>query len=273
MIKRSESHITDTKAARLVLAQLNEDWLVRSLDERDYGIDLQLERFNGENPTGDFIFAQVKGTAKKFKNSVKFSTLKTDTIKYSQMFNVPFFLFYTSIASSETKFVWLQKYADTKLKIDIPKWGDQKTVTIEFPPENDLKKNIDKVINIIQRDRFKRIGVKFLTLFEGLILHAGSVIDTGELDVSEYCAMVSSDIIAMTSFIGEFGNTLDIDAHKDLKKLPIAFENIFKSRKISQADKSLIKRCIENLETIKIAFLYADDQDEFLSGMIGHDPY
>lgn len=62
---RSSTHITDTRAVRLIMSKLNPNWLLRSLEERDYGIDLSLEKFNGDEPTGNYVFIQVKGHEKK----------------------------------------------------------------------------------------------------------------------------------------------------------------------------------------------------------------
>jgi hypothetical protein len=59
---RSESHKIDEKSILLIQSTIVDNWIARSQEGRDYGIDLQIERFDGENPTGDFIFAQVKGT-------------------------------------------------------------------------------------------------------------------------------------------------------------------------------------------------------------------
>ena len=78
MPKRINTHRIDTKAIRTIFTHLDENWLVRSLDERDYGVDLQLERFDLDNATGDFIFAQVKGTDKEFDESVKLSGFPVD---------------------------------------------------------------------------------------------------------------------------------------------------------------------------------------------------
>lgn len=101
MPKRIETHRIDTKAIRTIFTHLHEDWLVRSLEERDYGIDLQLERFDSDEATGDFIFIQVKGTDKEFGEDVQLSGFPVDTINYALMFDVPFFLFHTSNASKK----------------------------------------------------------------------------------------------------------------------------------------------------------------------------
>lgn len=188
MPKRIETHRIDTKAIRTIFTHLNENWLVRNLEERDYGVDLQLERFDLNDATGDFIFVQVKGTDKKFKKTVKLSSFPVDTIKYALMFDVPFFIFHTSNTSQQTKYVWLQNYVETRLEKDNPHWKNQKSVTIYFPKENDLQANDSKITDIIKNDKLKKMGVKFLAIYESLKFHSESVL-SGQTAVAIGCAI------------------------------------------------------------------------------------
>lgn len=48
MTRRTQTHITDTLAIREIMSKLPENWLVRGLEERDYGIDLSIELYNGK---------------------------------------------------------------------------------------------------------------------------------------------------------------------------------------------------------------------------------
>ena len=92
MIRRTETHITDTLAVRLIISTLPPNWLVRGLEERDYGVDLSIELFDGENPTGCFSLIQVKGKRKGFKSKpVKLSKFPTKTLEYATLFPEPFF--------------------------------------------------------------------------------------------------------------------------------------------------------------------------------------
>jgi hypothetical protein len=52
VLKRGPTHETDTLAVRAIISELPASWLVRSQDERDYGIDLSIEMFSGAEPTG-----------------------------------------------------------------------------------------------------------------------------------------------------------------------------------------------------------------------------
>lgn len=54
--QRTQTHTIDTKSVRRLITTLSEDWLIRDLSDRDYGIDLKLEYFDGISPTGIIIF-------------------------------------------------------------------------------------------------------------------------------------------------------------------------------------------------------------------------
>ncbi|WP_162557243.1 DUF4365 domain-containing protein, partial [Proteus mirabilis] len=133
---RSQSHFVETEAIKIVHNQIpSKNWVLRSIGERDYGSDFMIELFDNKESTGDCFFVQSKGTEKTFTEDVKIS-FPVNTIKYAMLFNVPFFLFYTSITSKQTKFIWLQKY--TNLVLNEKNWEDKKSITIYFPEENDL---------------------------------------------------------------------------------------------------------------------------------------
>ncbi|MEX6155850.1 DUF4365 domain-containing protein [Providencia hangzhouensis] len=70
----------------------SDKWVLRSIDERDYGTDFMIEIFENSNPTGDCFFVQSKGTVSSFDKTVKLS-FPVKTIKYALLFNVPFLYF------------------------------------------------------------------------------------------------------------------------------------------------------------------------------------
>jgi hypothetical protein len=59
--QRTDTHRIDTDAVRVVRTKLTADWMERSVEDRDYGIDMMLETFDGNNPTGILVLLQVKG--------------------------------------------------------------------------------------------------------------------------------------------------------------------------------------------------------------------
>jgi hypothetical protein len=273
MIKRSLTHIIDTKAVRVVITTLDENWLVRGLDERDYGIDLVLERFAGEAATGDYCLIQVKGTADSFAadREIKIGDFPVKTIQYAKLFNIPFFVFYVSVADEMVYFLWLQKYSETKLKETTHNWETQDTVTLYFPEENKLHENIAHLTNIIKIDKSIKMGVRFLSLLENLRLHSGSVTEDKEFDVADACKKIVLKIDEMSSFIDGYKNDI---TDLDLNELMSCYENIRDLRTVDEDDLITIDEQIELLTDVAHNFLNKDDNDEFCTrNCIGGEPY
>lgn len=271
MIKRTPNHQIDTKAVRGILTQLDENWLIRNLDERDYGIDLTMERFDGENATGDFFLAQVKGTDSKFAKKVKLSSFPTKTIQYSLLFNVPFFVFYTSNTSKETRFVWLQKYAELVLPRKSPSWEAQEHVTIDFPDENSLSENSEKIIDIIEKDKNKKIGVKFLSIYESIMFHSKNVL-TGDFDVGEYCHTACQNLLDLKNFIDYYAN-FPGGTEINIFDLSDSYREVYEDSKLTSENKEIIEAQIGLLENVKEAFLGHDEIDDFAIEMKAYTPY
>lgn len=143
--KRTLQHIIDTKAVRTVMHHLPECLLIRGLEERDYGIDLQVEMFDTAIPTGGLAMIQIKGTDKSFKlkksknndKPIKFR-LKTKTIEYAMLFACPFFLFYVSNPDSTIYFVHIQKYMEINEGGLSGDWRNADAVNFVFPKGNVL---------------------------------------------------------------------------------------------------------------------------------------
>lgn len=273
MIKRTRTHEIDTLAVRKIINQLPVDWIVRGQEERDYGIDLTIERFDGQNATGDYFLVQVKGTESAFADEVQMSNFPTKTVEYSKLFNVPFFVFHTSIESDETRFVWLQKYAEHKLERTTPNWRTQDSVTIYFPDENDLMGNRDKIIDILEKDKSKKIGVGFLSLFESLKFHCESVL-SGQFEVGKYCHSVCLSLVKIKTFIERY--SLNMINHGDeikLFDLGDTFRDIAENLSISNSDRKLIGEQLSHLEDVKHSFLNADDLDDLAVEMKAYEPY
>ncbi|EKF9179501.1 DUF4365 domain-containing protein [Vibrio cholerae] len=216
---RSNSHVTDEKAIALIKETLIDSWVVRDPEGRDYGIDLQLERFDEGYPTGDFIFAQVKGTEKEFDHEVKLQNFPVKTINYALLFSVPFFVFYTSVKSKTTKFIWLQKYAEINLDIHKPKWREQSTVTINFPIENDIDLNVEKIISISNFERKVKVAHKYVMLYERYY-EFFKKLKAGEYDAAKVCNGLLCSMLKIRCF-EEFGGDFLLGPDKNHIKTSI----------------------------------------------------
>nr|WKF60305.1 hypothetical protein HUO10_004826 [Paraburkholderia busanensis] len=135
---RTDAHRIDTLAVRTVIKYLHVDWLVRGLEERDYGVDIQLELFDANTPTGHVLYGQIKGQKKCFQPGDASFSFPVKTIEYACLFDQPFFVFLVSLDDDEVRFIWLQKYVEIVLMNESSCWRSQDTVTISFPEENVL---------------------------------------------------------------------------------------------------------------------------------------
>ncbi len=102
---RADTHITESESRKVLAAKAPKTWLIRELNERDYGVDAYIEiclKMDEVNVvTGDFFLAQLKGTetAIKWLNDTPprpryftFSGTKQETVNYWMRLGVPVFL-------------------------------------------------------------------------------------------------------------------------------------------------------------------------------------
>ena len=121
-MSRTDSHVTETESRQLFESALTQfsndsiqrgDLLFRKIDERDYGIDGQVELFNHGEPTGRFAMIQLKGTEKvieklKTVDAVSCSGISKSNLSYCRQNNVPVILVYCSTADGKFYYIDLQ---------------------------------------------------------------------------------------------------------------------------------------------------------------------
>lgn len=92
---RSEKHIVESDSLKILKSQLPREWVVRELNERDYGVDLYVEIVTESNRlSGDLVAIQLKGTKNvTFKNKrSSFGGIKRETLNYWLSLTVPVFV-------------------------------------------------------------------------------------------------------------------------------------------------------------------------------------
>lgn len=94
--KRINTHIAESVSFNALSSVLPNEWIVREVTERDYGIDLYVELVRKDKAvTGDMVALQVKSTnSVRFENSGKYlySGIKKSTINYWLGLPVPVFV-------------------------------------------------------------------------------------------------------------------------------------------------------------------------------------
>jgi hypothetical protein len=283
MVRRGHTHVIDTLAIRTILSQIPPNWLVRSLEERDYGIDLTLEIFDGENPTGKIALVQVKGSDSSFNSSVKLP-FPTKTIEYALLFPEPFFVFHTSIPDKETYFVWLQKYVSTKLEKENDRWRSQEKVTIAFPTKNRISIENTEKSSESGKDRIERVmslyaarsdGLEYLAAFEWFKGHWESF-KQGQCDLIFSCLVHLKKMESCKRFL-EVHEITDkgpnfLDARNCLESLLDAVRNKNNKDSVDGWVQSVDGE-LEKLEQLKRLFLDAGDMESFVTENSDTIPY
>jgi hypothetical protein len=197
---RTQTHIVDSKAVKVVMAHLPHHWVVRELTERDYGIDLMVEIFapglkdaKGKDAfaaTGSVFHIQIKGTEEALK-SVQAGTINycidKNSLSYVEKFSIPFFLFRVSVADPQKiYFLWIQRYIKDVMDRETPMWREDKedSITVRIPPENQLPDGIDKLEGIAFRPKYLEELAEFSEIYGDIGNRIGAI-RAGMHDVNE----------------------------------------------------------------------------------------
>lgn len=139
---RPVAHEIDTAACRIVPTAFPRTWVNRDIGGRDYGIDMAIEIFDQGRATGKMLLLQIKGTERDIEalESIDFD-VPVNTLKYSELFIVPFLLIVCPVNSTQPRFfyIWLQEYIKVVLNFENPGWREnQNTVRVHIPTTNHM---------------------------------------------------------------------------------------------------------------------------------------
>jgi hypothetical protein len=141
--RRPEAHVIETASWRLLQSLAPEEWIVREVSERDYGIDAYIELLSRDREiTGDLMSVQLKGqkwinwTESDGRDRVARSpAVKTATASYWHRFPVPVFLFVADLATKNIYFAPLQEH----IRKGFGRLCTQQSVTFPLYDGHDLK--------------------------------------------------------------------------------------------------------------------------------------
>ncbi|MCP4157291.1 MAG: DUF4365 domain-containing protein [bacterium] len=146
-MERPGSHITGDSAEALFTSALPAEWVVRP-QPKDYGIDVEVEVFDGQKSTGIIFKVQLKGTEKieynKTGQHIRFSIGVTHLEYYLEQLKIPVFLVLCDV--TEKSLYWLEMQSNDGLieayenvkKKNKEKGQNQKTITLHIPAANRL---------------------------------------------------------------------------------------------------------------------------------------
>lgn len=112
--KRVPQHISETASFKLFASKIPDNWIIREVTERDYGIDCYLELVTDENElSGELALIQLKSRQSvqwTAKNDYTLSGIEISTSNYWFKFTIPVFIFLTDIDNHQLFFLSVQRY-------------------------------------------------------------------------------------------------------------------------------------------------------------------
>lgn len=112
--KRADNHIRETSGNKVLESLIPAEWIIRTVTERDYGIDCYIELVDDKNRlTGEIAFVQMKATDKidwRKDNGFKFYKVDRSTTNYLSSFKIPTYLFLVDLSTKEMFFLSVKEY-------------------------------------------------------------------------------------------------------------------------------------------------------------------
>lgn len=257
--KRIESHRIDTEAVKVVRGLLTSDWVERSLEDRDYGIDMMLETFDGDDPTGILVLLQIKGQAASFGTDPVTFSVPVKTLLYARMFSAPFFLVHVSNADGTAYFVWLQKYIETRLTNDSPRWRRQDHVTIHFPNENVLSpEGLEKIRELARYTAHRDLGIVFMRHLHWLVRSMDDFVSMKSQPAIEQALIRLKEIRGLEPFLAAYEDFCD---GINLEELDVVLKKTKAYGDFDFEDEGFVDEQLAHLSAIQAMFLDKDEQD------------
>ncbi|MBF8965457.1 DUF4365 domain-containing protein [Pontibacter sp. FD36] len=150
--KRIEQHISETASYKIFSSKIPDNWIIRDITERDYGIDCYIELVNKDNDiTGNLISIQLKA-----KQGIKWtqsmpvrwtlSGVDIGTTNYWYNFSVPVFICLVDLVTSEVFFQSVSQY----IKNNYFEYSKQASFSYKFD-KNNLLGGHNGLLNFLQQ--------------------------------------------------------------------------------------------------------------------------
>lgn len=112
--KRANNHIRETSGNKVLESLIPSEWIIRSVTERDYGVDCYIELVDDKNRlTGEIAFVQMKATDKidwRKDDGFRFYKVDRQTTNYLNGFKIPTYLFLVDLSKKEMFFLSVKEY-------------------------------------------------------------------------------------------------------------------------------------------------------------------
>ena len=273
--QRGDTHRIDTLAVRRFITALSADWVVRELSDRDYGVDLKLEYFDNNKPTGVVVFLQVKGTSSVIKpknNQIIFKNFPTRTLNYCALFPEPFALIHLSINNDEPiYFLWLQKYITHELNDNENTKLEQGTISLKIPVCNNLllDEGKKKFLKIAQYNLMLRSTLDFLKdkiYWEQEFAQFQNDINNKSICIKRVQKLKSYDALYTDLFHGQNQPVINFDEVIKNIKLIVDFND--DSNRVNA-----LEEFSESINAFAEMLLSKEDVEQFVDEQVGEKPY
>jgi hypothetical protein len=205
-VARDHNHEIDTEARRLLPLQFPAAWVLRDVVQ-DYGIDLEVEPFEGGHSLGDLLLLQIKGYdgAIAAGNDHTF-VMRTNGLKYAQRFIVPALLVVQPLqGDKQARYLWLQEYTRLVLDHDKPNWRSQGRVTLVIPATNVLANRLDHLRGLAAIPRRTEELGQLVRIAHELEFVSGSFQFAAGAADSQRLVSLIDEALALRTVFGEAG--------------------------------------------------------------------
>ena len=167
--KRAKQHISESSSFSLFNLVIPDNWILRELTEKDYGIDCYLEIVNDSNDiTGEFTLVQLKsklnGITWTLNDYYTLTGVKISSTNYWKQIDVPVFIFVIDIKNKKVYF----KSVDKEIRTNYQNYLAQGTFNYIVNKSDEFEPKKFKYKYYIERNRkqFENELVFFLSNLE-----------------------------------------------------------------------------------------------------------
>jgi hypothetical protein len=141
--QRTDNHIAETKSWRLLAGLAPDEWILREVSERDYGVDAYIEIATASGEiTGELISVQLKSTElaewkgpNPGKRKATSPSIATSTARYWLNLPVPVFLFVADTKAKDIFFVSVEP----QIRGQMDKLDQQRTISFDLRENHSLR--------------------------------------------------------------------------------------------------------------------------------------
>lgn len=179
--KRSETHEIESASWSLLKALAPEEWILREVSERDYGIDAYIEIASKEREiTGNLVSVQLKGVKNKIQWEASDSNakrsrspqIKVSTANYWLHLPVPVFLFVADLTAKKVYFASVKE----SIRRQYGKLAKQDKITFPLAEELNISSQVGHIVFQILVAR-ERAHEQFAFHITNLLSHISAFAD------------------------------------------------------------------------------------------------